>query len=791
MKKLLIASLLFGTTTSVFSASFVAKNIQVDGAQGDLKQEILSNLPVHQGQLVTDDDVANIVRSLFVSGQFDDVKAFQKGDTLVVSVVAKPIIFEIRLKGNSLVPTDALKQNLDANGFRVGRVLNRAKLDEFVKSLKDYYKSVGRYNARVEPIINKLSDNRVELTIKIDEDNKAKLMSVVFEGNKAISSSKLLEQMDLQPDAWWKLWGNKFDSVQFDKDLQSIQHYYLSHGYAKAKITKTDVQLNKAKTQVKVTIDIDEGKRYNLSSARIVGNLGGMEDELKPLLAKLYFNDTFNIDDVKSVENAIKTKLGEQGYGSATVNTVPNFDEAKKTLTLTFVVDAGHRLSVRQVRFEGNTVSADSTLRQEMRQQEGSWYNSKSVELGKIRLDRTGFFETVDSRIDPVDGINDEVDVVYKVKERNTGSFNFGVGYGTESGVTYQASIKQDNFLGTGAAVGLSGSRNSYSTNINLGYTEPYFTKDGVSLSGNVFYEKSYSSKAKKSTDYKRATNGVSVNLGFPVNENNSYYMGLGYTYNQIDNFAEEYNRRIYLKSLGITKNSIQGRDFNFSLGWNYNSLDRGFFPTEGMRASFNGRITTPGSYNKYYKLSTYAQGYYPLNRDHSWVLSGKVTAAYADGFSGRRLPFYEMYTSGGISSLRGFTYGSVGPNAIYQDQSKKWKFSTDTIGGNAMVTASAELVVPTPFVSDISQNTVRTSIFIDAASVWNTKWKKDKQGLDHELVKTLPDYSNPLRIRASVGVGFQWQSPIGPLVFSYAKPVRKYQYDSVERFQFNIGGSF
>ncbi|OOF44315.1 outer membrane protein assembly factor BamA [Rodentibacter trehalosifermentans] len=793
MKKLLIASLLFGTTTSIFAAPFVAKEIRVDGVQGELEQQILASLPVRSGQQVTDNDVANIVRSLFVSGRFDDIKAYQDGSALVVSVVAKPIISEVQIKGNSLIPTEALKQNLDANGFKSGDILNRAKLDEFVKGVKEHYKSIGRYNAKVEAIVNTLPNNRAEVTLQIDEDDTAKLKSVTFNGNQAISSSTLQEQMELQPDAWWKLWGNKFDATQFDKDLQAIQEYYQNNGYAKARITRTDVQLNDEQTNVEVNIDVSEGEKYDLTSARIVGNVGGMAEELQPLLNHLHLNDTFSRADVSDVENAIKAKLGERGYGSATVNVTPAFDDENKTVALTFVVDAGRRLSVRQVQFEGNTVSADSTLRQEMRQQEGSWYNAQLVELGKIRLDRTGFFETVESRIEPVEGTNDEVNVVYKVKERNTGSINFGVGYGTESGISYQASIKQENFLGTGAAVSLAGSRNDYGTTINLGYTEPYFTKDGVSLGGNVFYETYDNSDNDTSSDYKRTTYGGNITLGFPVNENNSYYLGLGYTYNKISNFSQEYNRDLYLESMNFDSTSIKSHDFDFSFGWNYNSLNRGYFPTKGVKASIGGRVTIPGSDNKYYKLNADIQGYYPLDRDHRWVLSGKMGAGYANGFGGKRLPFYQNYTAGGIGSLRGFAYGAVGPNAIYLQRvgnGAAWVRSDDVVGGNAIGTASVELIVPTPFVSDKNQNSVRTSLFVDAASVWNTKWKTDKQAREIAHLN-LPDYGKASRIRASAGVGFQWQSPIGPLVFSYAKPIKKYENDDIEQFQFSIGGSF
>ncbi|HHF5108970.1 TPA: outer membrane protein assembly factor BamA [Haemophilus influenzae] len=792
MKKLLIASLLFGTTTTVFAAPFVAKDIRVDGVQGDLEQQIRATLPVRAGQRVTDNDVTNIVHSLFVSGRFDNVKARQEGDVLVISVVAKPIIADVKIKGNSVIPTDALKQNLDANGFRVGDILIREKLNEFAKSVKEHYVSVGRYNATVEPIVNTLPNNRAEILIQINEDDKAKLASLTFKGNESVSSSTLQEQMELQPDSWWKLWGNKFEGAQFEKDLQAIRDYYLNNGYAKAQITKTDVQLNDEKTKVNVTIDVNEGLQYDLRSARIVGNVGGMSAELEPLLSALHLNDTFRRSDIADVENAIKAKLGERGYGNTTVNSVPDFDDANKTLAITFVVDAGRRLTVRQLRFEGNTVSADSTLRQEMRQQEGTWYNSQLVELGKIRLDRTGFFETVENRIDPINGSNDEVDVVYKVKERNTGSINFGIGYGTESGISYQASIKQDNFLGTGAAVSIAGTKNDYGTSVNLGYTEPYFTKDGVSLGGNVFFENYDNSKSDTSSNYKRTTYGSNVTLGFPVNENNSYYVGLGHTYNKISNFALEYNRNLYIQSMKFKGNGIKTNDFDFSFGWNYNNLNRGYFPTKGVKASLGGRVTIPGSDNKYYKLSADVQGFYPLDRDHLWVVSAKASAGYANGFGNKRLPFYQTYTAGGIGSLRGFAYGSIGPNAIYQDEKGEFKKDhPDVIGGNAIATASAELIVPTPFVSDKSQNTVRTSLFVDAASVWNTKWKSDKTGLDSNVLARLPDYGKSSRIRASTGVGFQWQSPIGPLVFSYAKPIKKYENDDVEQFQFSIVGSF
>lgn len=800
MKKLLLVSLLFGSTAAL-AGPFVVQDIRVDGVQAGSESQIIASLPIKIGQKINDANISNIVRNLFLTGQYDDVRASQQGNTLVISVMPKAIISDVVFEGNKSVPNDALKQNLDTNGFRKGDVLNREKLEEFRKGLEEHYHSVGRYNAKVETIVNPLPNNSAEIKIQVTENDVALLKDVTFVGNQAFDSDRLQDQMELQPDAWWKFFGNKFDSTQFTKDLETIRNYYLDRGYAKAGIANTDVKLNDEKTEARVTIDIVEGEKYTVNGARIVGDVGGMAEQLAPLLKQIHVGEAFRRSDVQLVEESIKATLGERGYGSAQVNVQPDFNDENKTVGLSFIVDAGKRYSVRQIRFEGNTVSADSTLRQEMRQQEGSWLSTDLVELGKVRLDRTGFFETVESRTEAVEGTNDQVDVIYKVKERNTGSINFGIGYGTESGLSYQASIKQDNFLGMGSSLSLAGSRNDYGTSVNLGYTEPYFTKDGVSLGGNVFFESFDNSKNSTSAAYARTTYGGNLTLGFPVNENNAYYLGVGYAYNKLKNITPEYNRALYLASMNFDDWVFKSHDYDVSFGWNYNSLNRGFLPTKGVKASIGGKVTIPGSDNKYYRLNADVQGFYPLNRDQTWVLSGRLGASYADGFGGKRLPFYQTYTAGGIGSLRGFSYGAIGPQAIYIARNAPatcsgvttnvtcYNYVTgDIVGGNAMATASFELIVPTPFVAEKNQNSVRTSFFVDAASVWDTHWKSEKSKFAH---LNLPDYGDPSRIRASAGVGFQWQSPIGPLVFSYAKPIKKYENDDIEQFQFSIGGSF
>ncbi|EXI62067.1 outer membrane protein assembly complex, YaeT protein [Mannheimia granulomatis] len=791
MKKLLLSSLLIAN--GVVAAPFVVKDIRVEGVQPTTGAAIISSIPVRVGQTATDTDVSNVVRHLFNQQRFADVRASREGNTLVIKVAEKPIIGKLDIEGNKAVPKDALEQNLKANLINQGEIFDAAKLEAFKQSLLDYYRSAGRYEAKIDTVVTNNNEGGVNVKLVIDEGEVAKAKTIKFEGNQAFSENELLDHLSIQPDvSWWNIFeSSKFEQTTHQKDLETLRDFYLNRGYAKFALQDTDVQFNDNKTEVYLTYKLNEGLPYHVSEMRIVGNTANMDAEMNKLLKDFKPGQLFRKSDLTHIEEEIKQILGDAGYGSAKVDIYPQFNDAENSVKISFVVDAGRRIYVRKIRFEGNDVTADSTLRREMRQQEGAWLSTNKVSLGKARLERTGFYESVEMSMPNVENTTDQVDVVYKIKERNTGSINFGIGYGTESGISYQAGIKQENFLGMGSTISLNGTRNDYGTSVNLGYTEPYFTKDGVSLGGNIFYEDYDNSKNDNVASYKRQTYGVNGTLGFPVNENNSYYLGLGYTHDKIKNASREYTREKYVKSMNfeIDPNTnyykkIKADDFDFSLGWNYNNLNRGYFPTEGSTASINGKITIPGSDNKYYRVSADFRNYFPLNREHKWVISSKAGIAYTNGFGGKEVPFYQLYSAGGIGTLRGFAYGAIGPQAIYYKDGSFSNRNGDVIGGNALATASLELITPTPFVSEKYQHHVRTSLFVDAASAWNTKWKKDEYPM-------LPNYGDFKRVRASAGIAFQWMSPIGPLSFSYAKPIRKYEGDEIEQFQFNIGSSF
>ncbi|WP_440888560.1 outer membrane protein assembly factor BamA [Vibrio sp. WZ-1] len=802
IKRILFASLLATSVSANGAENFVVQDIQIEGLQRVALGAALLKMPVRVGDTVDSQDVADIIRALYASGNFEDVKVLKDQDVLVVQVKERPTIASIAFSGNKAIKDEQLQENLNASGIREGEALDRTTLRNIEKGLEDFYYSVGKYNATVKAVVTPLPRNRSDLKFVFTEGVSAKIQQINFIGNEVFSDDELRSRFNLNVDVpWWNfLADEKYQKQVLAGDIEALKSYYLDRGYLKFDVDSTQVAISPDKKGVYITLGLEEGDVYTVKNVKFRGDLIG-EDAQFEKMVPFETNETYNGSKVTSLEEGIKRVLGESGYAYPQVSTIPEFDDEDKEVSLVVNVEPGSRIYVRDIRFTGNNSTKDEVLRREMRQMEGSWLNSKSIETGKTRLNRLGYFENVEVQTVRVPGSDDQVDLVYSVKEANSGSVNFGVGYGTESGVSFQVGLQQDNFIGSGNRVGINAMMNDYQKNISLDYRDPYWNLDGVSLGGKIFYDEFEASEAGI-VDYTNESYGANLTWGFPFDELNRFEFGVGYTHNRIGNLSPYLQVEQFLQAQAENidgNGALNTNDFDINISWTRNNLNRGYFPTAGNHQRAFYKMTVPGSDVQYFKMQYDVRQYVPLTKKHEFTLLFRGRLGYGNGYgqtngNDNLFPFYENYYAGGFTTLRGFGSNSVGPKAVYRDYSGSNNgvdtATDDAVGGNAVALASLELIVPTPFASDEVRNQIRTSIFFDMASVWDTEFDYRDSGAEFGD-RYYYDYSDPTNYRSSYGAALQWMSPMGPLVFSLAKPLKKYDGDDEEFFTFTIGRTF
>jgi outer membrane protein insertion porin family len=797
IKKLIIVSLLLGGVATSKADDFILQDIQFEGLQRVTRGAALLSMPITVGDKVTPKTVGAIIHALFASGHYEAIRIAREHNQLLVTVKERPTIVEITFSGNQSVPKEHLKKHLELLAVRVGESLDRNQLANLEHSLEEFYYTVGKFSAKVRAEVTELPRNRVELKLVFTEGVGAKIQQINIIGNRAFSTKQLLEEFSSRDEhPWWNIMGDRrYQKQKLAGDLEQLRSFYLDRGYARFEIDSTQVNLTPDKKSIYITVNVTEGLPYTLVGVELLGNLAGHEAELKRLVT-IKPNTRYNHSKITELEEQIKALLGRLGYAYPTLDHQPEIDEKTQTIKLHLQVEAGHRCTVRRINIVGNTLTKDEVLRRELRQMEGGWFSSEQIELSKARLNRLGYFESVEVDLTLVPESLDQVDVTYRVKERNTGSIRAGASFGTASGLGFNVSFQQDNVLGTGKSLTVEGEKNRSSSSLLLGITEPYFTIDGVSLGGTIYYNDFKADKAHL-TSYTKSSQGLSSTLTFPISEMSQLFGGIGYEKTKLAHLKPQLGFSEYLTAIGQPGGigqtaSFAVKDYPLTAGWRFNSFDRGYFPASGSRVELEGKLTRFASDNAFYKLNLTGVRYWPFDQQQHWILQMRAGVGYANGLGKKPLPFYERLYSD-FNALRGFVSNSFGPRAIYEENGH-YKLSEDGAGGNALMTASVALIFPTPLLNEKYRHAVRTTWFVDAGSLWNTQWRSSDLlskrwiGLDPA---SIPNYGDPKRLRASTGVSLQWLSPLGPLTFSYAVPIKQYPGDKKEAFQFSIGTEF
>ncbi|MFZ3118545.1 MAG: outer membrane protein assembly factor BamA [Variovorax sp.] len=776
---------------------FAVRDIRVEGLQRVEPGTVFATVPLHVGDTYTDERGSASIRALFELGLFKDVRIDVRDGTLIVIVEERPTVADVDFVGAKEFDKKALLKALAEVGLAEGRAYDKALTDRAEQEIKRQYVSRSLYNATVVTTITPIDRNRVNLSFNVTEGEPARIREIHIVGQRAFSEDTLLSLFDQDSGGWmsWYTKSNQYSRTKLNADLETLRSYYLSRGYMEFRIDSTQVAVSPDRQDLSVTVNITEGERFVVAGVRLDGDYLAREKEFQALV-DVRVGEPYNGEQVTVTTKAFTDYYASFGFAFARVLVQPDIDRERRRVTLVLKGEPQRRVYVRRVNIGGNSRTRDEVIRREFRQYEASWYDGDKIKLSRDRVDRLGYFTDINIETQEVAGSPDEVDLMVDVKEKPTGSLQLGAGFSSSDSVTLTFGITQENVFGSGNYLGLSVSVGSYSKAISLSATDPYFTRDGISRTVSAFYS---TSRPYYDVDgnYELVHEGASIKFGVPFNEIDRVFFGIGLekyhfdpgsngttttvdgtTYDTgVPQSYSDYFACSRDASSGVVTNCTKAGVWGIPLtvGWSRDDRDSALVPTKGRLQSANLEVGVGGDM-RYLKTDYQYQQYFALNKQYTLAVNGQL--GYAKALAGQTYPVFKNFYAGGLGSVRGFESNSLGPRDSVTD---------GALGGTRRAIFNAEL--STPFPGAGNDRTLRLYSFFDmgnvfaerSASLTDAQWKAQQA------------------LRASVGLGISWISPLGPLRVAYAIPV-KYQKaddtngiakDRTQSFQFQIGTAF
>ena len=766
--------------------------------------EVFNIIPISVGDKIDLRKSSDITRSLFSTEQFDDIQIAKDGNTLIINVVERPSISSIEISGNKAIKTEQLLESLNGVGIKEGEVYKRSTLESVKSELVRSYASNGRYGAGVEIEEIKEPRNRLGINITVDEGKSAKIEKINIIGNEVFSNEDLIKGFELSEGSFFSFLNNDdaYSREKLKGDIESLESFYKNRGYLKFSIESSQISLSKDMKKIFINFNVFEGDKYTISNAEVVGDIP-LEDEIYSAIIDSLENVTFSQAQITSIEEFFTSLLGNRGYAFAEVSGSPEIQENSNKVKIIFTILPGKRTYTRKILFTGNNITQDFVLRREMRQFEGAWSSNNSIEAGKVRLERLGYFKEVDVETIPVPNTDDQVDVMYSVEEETTGSVGGNIGY-SDFGLMLGFNLQEQNFLGSGNTVGIGISKNIYSESYNLSFLDPYATKDAVSLGYNVYFRETDYGEFNVA-NYLSNSHGLGMQFGYPISDTQRLNLGITYDKTNIDigtQPAREIWDFINAEGSVFETLSLQG-------SWQRITLNRGIFPTDGSSTILSLSSTIPGGDIDYARINIRQKYYQPISED--LVFGFNLDLGYLSAFGDtKETPFFQNFYAGGPRSLRGFESNTLGPRSTeapcyefnYAEGTCPNLIDTDgdeipdipyynpyanseynkrvSIGGNIKVEGSLQLIFKLPFIED--QRSMRSAFFFDFGNVFSDNCK------DYQYNCYSPSVDD---LRYSYGVGVTWITGFGPMSFAISKPTNAGRYEETKEFQFTVGNVF
>ncbi len=734
---------------------FVISDIRVEGLQRSDPGTVFGALPFRIGDTYTDEKGATALRALFTTGLFKDVRIEIEGTVVIVVADERAIIATVSFVGLKEFETDVLVKSLREAGIGEGLPFDKALVDRAEQEIKRQYLSRSLYGAEVVTTITPIERNRVNVTFTMTEGDAARISEIRIVGTKAFTESELLRQFEAGATGWlsWYTKGDRYSRAKLNADIETLRAFYLNRGYLEFAIESTQVTISPNKQDISITLSVREGQQYTVTAVRLEGDYLGREPGFRTLV-RVVPGQPYRGDAVAATGRLFSDLYATFGYAFARIDSRPEIDRETGQVVVVFTSAPQRRVYVRRVDVAGNTRTRDEVIRREFRQLESAWYDGAKIKLSRERLERLGYFSEVAVETNEVPGAPDQVDLVITVTEKATGNLSVGAGYSTAEGLTLTASIRQENVFGSGHYLGFDINTGKTARTLAVNTINPYFTIDGISRAFDIYYRAS-SPLNTYGDSYQLASWGGNVRFGVPFTEIDTIFFGIGFEMTQIGDDAFLPNSYfLYRQEFGADSYS-----FPLTVGWSRDERNSTVLPTNGVYYRANADVSVFGDV-QYLRLNLQSQKYLPLIYGTTLGLNGEI--GWGFGLGDRPYPVFKNFYGGGLGSVRVFQQGSLGvvdPTGAF-------------VGGTRKANANVQLYFPVPGTG--LDKTVRLFTFFDVGNVWGESQSVTFQSL-----------------RASVGVGVSWISPIGPLTLIYGTPVASEPTDRIQPFQFQIGTRF
>ncbi|WP_417836658.1 outer membrane protein assembly factor BamA [Thalassospira tepidiphila] len=754
-----ITALLGGTAplivpVAVHAQSGLIRDIEVEGNNRIETATVNAYLTVAPGDSYDIQKINSSLKALFSTGLFADVSfSFNQG-ILRVNVVENPIINRIAFEGNQRLKDDTLSAELQ---LRPRVVYTRTKVQADVQRILELYRRSGRFAATVEPKVIQLDQNRVDLAFEIDEGDATGIRKINFVGNKAFDDGELSDVIRTTESAWWKILtaddNYDPDRVTFDREL--LRRFYLSAGYADFQVLSSVAELTPDRSDFFVTYTVSEGQRYQFGEITVVSQIDKIDPETLMPLIEIESGEWYNANLVDDAVDALTDSVGDQGY--AFIDIRPNVQRNRETGTIdiTFNISEGPKVYVERINVVGNVRTLDEVIRREFRLVEGDAFSSSKMQRSKQRIENLNFFKSVDVKTLP-GASPDQTVIEVDVEEKSTGEFSIGAGYGTDNGAFGQLGIRERNLLGKGQDLRLNFTLGSTDQQIDLSFTEPYFL-DREIAAGFDLYRREQDNQDESSYDEEQT--GGRLRAGFRYSEELSHSFRYTLEQNSYSNIDTSSASRLLLAEDNDFVESAIGHTLS------YDKRDSTIAPTEGYYARLSNDLAGVGGDESYLRTQIEGGYFYPLDREHEWVLSTRGSTGYIFGFDDDTR-ISQRFMVGG-SNLRGFEAAGVGPRDIK---------TGDALGSKLYYTGTVQMDFPLGLPSEFA---LTGRVFSDFGS---------GQEVDGARPGEIYDTGS---LRSSVGFGVGWESPFGPIGVDISQAVTKEDHDKEELFRLNFGTRF